>query len=140
MTMIEMFEKGLIPVNPGNPYFEGLINYKKRNLALHHLDRRKGLCKWCWGKPTPSARQFYCSRYCQVSAEIYCNPQGESSRIYLDWKQKGLCVRCSSDAERGEIDHIKPIYQGGPSIGFDNLQLLCHECHKIKTAEDRKNV
>jgi 5-methylcytosine-specific restriction protein A len=36
----------------------------------------------------------------------------------------------------GEVDHIKPLEHGGTNED-DNLQLLCSECHKVKTATDR---
>ena len=50
-----------------------------------------------------------------------------------------------------QVDHIKPAgsllkYEDLPSFvenlfcEVDNLQLLCKECHKKKTAEERKNA
>ena len=39
-----------------------------------------------------------------------------------------------------QIDHIKPLYAGGTN-NKDNLQLLCHTCHALKTwdeAHDRQ--
>lgn len=35
-----------------------------------------------------------------------------------------------------EVDHILAIGLGGESLGLDNHQVLCRECHKIKTVED----
>lgn len=49
-----------------------------------------------------------------------------------------LCVNCE---ERGlvaageELDHILPIFKGG-SNDSSNLQMLCGECHRKKTAAD----
>jgi 5-methylcytosine-specific restriction endonuclease McrA len=37
-----------------------------------------------------------------------------------------------------EVDHIIPIYKGGPSIGLSNHQVICYTCHKKKTKEDMK--
>lgn len=37
-----------------------------------------------------------------------------------------------------EIDHIIPVSQGGTTTA-DNLMLLCAGCHKLKTAQERKN-
>jgi 5-methylcytosine-specific restriction endonuclease McrA len=31
------------------------------------------------------------------------------------------------------VDHILPIARGGPVMDYDNLQLLCQQCHKEKT-------
>jgi 5-methylcytosine-specific restriction endonuclease McrA len=35
-----------------------------------------------------------------------------------------------------EIDHILPLHRGG-SNEADNLQLLCVDCHKAKSAQER---
>lgn len=46
------------------------------------------------------------------------------------------CARCGS-AERLELDHIVPLWNGGTNDP-DNLQLLCYTCHKLKTSDERK--
>jgi len=32
-----------------------------------------------------------------------------------------------------DVDHILPVFMGGGSCGLDNLQTLCHPCHKRKS-------
>lgn len=78
----------------------------------------------------------------RVSRGVYlcagCNKEGPAS-IRIDGKKyKNACV-----------DHIHPIID--PDVGFvswdefidklfsekENLQVLCHECHTIKTNEER---
>lgn len=39
-------------------------------------------------------------------------------------------------AHRLEVDHIIPIYKGGQSLGLENHQILCFNCHKSKTKKD----
>lgn len=39
-----------------------------------------------------------------------------------------------------EIDHIKAVALGGLTLGFENLQILCSRCHKIKTTEDMLEI
>lgn len=34
-----------------------------------------------------------------------------------------------------QSDHVVPFSKDGPE-GLDNRQLLCDDCHRIKTAED----
>jgi hypothetical protein len=34
-----------------------------------------------------------------------------------------------------ELDHITPLYRGG-SNEYDNLQLLCCACHRVKTTAE----
>ena len=49
-----------------------------------------------------------------------------------------LCVHCTDQGRLSlavEVDHIVPLYKGG-SNEQDNMQGLCVECHKVKTAKD----
>ena len=48
-------------------------------------------------------------------------------------RQKGICKGCRKkfDIENFEIDHIIPKNKGGTSY-YDNLQLLCGNCNKVK--------
>ena len=53
-----------------------------------------------------------------------------SSWLYrITWLTLTDCLQC---------DHIVPICLGGAEFDEDNLQTLCIECHKKKTAEDMK--
>jgi 5-methylcytosine-specific restriction protein A len=50
-----------------------------------------------------------------------------------------LCVHCARSGlvtVATELDHIKPLHQGGTDDD-GNLQGLCTECHRIKTAAER---
>lgn len=47
------------------------------------------------------------------------------------------CERCQTTVNANyEIDHIIPLYHAGDNESA-NLQLLCPDCHRTKTAEDR---
>lgn len=49
-----------------------------------------------------------------------------------------LCPRCRARGvvrAGAELDHIVPIEHGG-SLADDNTQLLCRECHSLKTRDD----
>ena len=49
-----------------------------------------------------------------------------------------LCVVCSAAGlvtVAIELDHITPLHKGG-SNSDDNLQPLCADCHRTKTARD----
>lgn len=48
--------------------------------------------------------------------------------------------REKGDRKQPEMDHIIPVALNGMAIGFDNVQILCHHCHKIKTAQDMKEI
>lgn len=45
------------------------------------------------------------------------------------------CAQCGR-LDTLETDHIVPIHQGG-SDSWTNLQSLCHECHALKTSNER---
>ncbi|MFM0243652.1 HNH endonuclease [Paraburkholderia sediminicola] len=49
------------------------------------------------------------------------------------------CRRCSVAVRTGVVDHVKPLEHGGTNED-GNLQLLCVECHRKKTARDRGYV
>lgn len=52
-----------------------------------------------------------------------------------------LCVICSKAGivrAATELDHIVPLHQGGTHDAA-NLQALCHECHRIKSARERQH-
>ena len=51
--------------------------------------------------------------------------------------QKLVCAICQRPLtlETAEVDHIKPLCLGGDNHPR-NFQILCHECHKIKTVGD----
>lgn len=61
--------------------------------------------------------------------------QQQRKRLHAE---RPLCVMCD---ERGrtqlgeELDHIVPVFRGG-SNDDSNLQWLCTECHREKTAQD----
>lgn len=56
-----------------------------------------------------------------------------------DWK----CVKCGKQPTLVNTliaDHIKAIAIGGDEWDINNIQTLCPECHKIKTAIDAKKI
>lgn len=55
------------------------------------------------------------------------------------WSKNPLCNHCQlfvSYPSGFELDHIIPLWQGGQDVE-SNCQILCVECHKKKTVEDR---
>lgn len=65
-------------------------------------------------------------------------PDRVKDRIAL--KAAGCCQKCQREIRpplRAEFDHVIPLILGGEHRET-NLQLLCNECHKAKTALDVK--
>ena len=49
-----------------------------------------------------------------------------------------MCLKRGIFTTATDVDHIIPLAQGG-SDAMENLQSLCHECHKQKTCQERLN-
>lgn len=47
------------------------------------------------------------------------------------------CVKCGKGVGRLEVDHIIPLFKGGPEAD-SNRQLLCESCHRAKTEQEEK--
>jgi 5-methylcytosine-specific restriction endonuclease McrA len=58
----------------------------------------------------------------------------QEDRDAIRQRQGDRCNACdrAMRANRGEVDHIKPLSEGGENDS-DNLQILCTECHEYKT-------
>ena len=61
----------------------------------------------------------------------------ESVKKKVASDQKWNCNNCKLILDATyEIDHVKPLYQGGTN-DIENLQALCRNCHGNKTLEDK---
>lgn len=49
------------------------------------------------------------------------------------------CVQCGRPG-RLEVDHIRPIKNGGERYAMANLQTLCRQCHFEKTGRENEKV
>lgn len=137
----ELIEAGFEVIPPGNPRLDNIEDKKARYFAIGRLPRAKHICKWCFKKPTKTFRHKYCSTECNLSAQIWCYPQAYWSRYYLLKKHNRTCNHCKeklAPRDKGEIDHINPIFKGGEALGPNNLQILCSQCHLKKTISERK--
>ena len=55
--------------------------------------------------------------------------------------EEPLCRMCRFQEHvtlANEVDHIKPLWEGGEEYDRNNLQSLCTPCHIIKTSEEAK--
>ena len=51
-----------------------------------------------------------------------------------------ICQGCGAQLGLAEVDHIKPVSQGGAEFDPDNLQTLCRRCHIRKSTTERGSV
>lgn len=149
-----------------NILFDTLINYNKHLKEIHNhdwlqlkklsirpkrrfhtnqteLDNKKNRKCWC-GK---SKDQWEKNKYGNYQRRGYC-----SDEHYKDWwirmdntafhrnkflrNTPRLCNHCGIKTNYREMDHIIAIVLGGHPWDYRNLQILCEECHKIKTKSD----
>ena len=114
-------------------------------------------CRGCGGD-IPRGRRTWCSQACKERHDPFW------VRVAVAVRDKGLCCRCGQVVrlpwqaarkvyptresyvayravmfrlQRGEFHHVVPHCEGGAGTA-DNIQLLCHECHKAVTAQWRK--
>lgn len=55
--------------------------------------------------------------------------------------EEPLCRTCVANKRitlACEVDHIKPLWEGGQEYDRDNLQSICTTCHILKTSEEAK--
>lgn len=116
-------------------------------------------------KPLTGRRWRYCSDKCGF--EFWAKHNWSTLRLKMLEKSDLTCAMCGFHLEKvkGEqwlwecvappsddriyyryndasylfiVDHIIPIYAGGPEFDEENLQVLCRKCNKKKTADDMK--
>jgi len=66
----------------------------------------------------------------------FWNSEQEVRGILAKYRPKAELI----GLERIYPDHIVPIALGGPEFDLNNVQLLCSECNKSKTARDAAEI
>lgn len=109
-----------------------------RKPRIPYPANKKGSCKWC-GEPIIefgklNARKSWhteCVEVYRAAAFSY------DMRKALAKRDKCVCAGCGALVPNGEwhADHIVPLWAQGSHL-MDNLQTLCHACHKVKTAKE----
>ena len=81
---------------------------------------------------------------CSVISEYLRNP--DRRRVTNRMKKevaaraRWTCEMCATIVNANyEIDHKTPLYRGGSNT-LPNLQCLCPDCHRTKTARDRHEI
>lgn len=106
----------------------------------HHVE--KGRCRNfdnC-GKKIKPPRRFYCSKKC--ADFFYAFNMWETVKGKVLERDGHKCVKCGRGIEEAplEVDHIIPIALGGDPLDPENMQILCIDEHKEKTAEDIRKI
>ena len=91
--------------------------------AIHQKDR--------------TANRFADENRASASARGY-GTEWRKLRAQIMQRDAGLCQSCLKDGHvtpATQVDHITPKYRGGTDDEA-NLQALCKECHRFKTAKE----
>ncbi|MCY4492182.1 MAG: HNH endonuclease signature motif containing protein [Thaumarchaeota archaeon] len=107
---------------------------------------------WC-GKPKElwqkGMRKYCCKTHTDWWFENIC-PMWSQVRLWIIKRDSAKCVKCGKSGIHGNsslnpylllhVDHITPHAAGGDFWDEKNLQVLCENCHKIKTLQDIKII
>ena len=120
-----------------------------------------GHCPWCdvprerW--PNPKRRSRCCCKDCTAHFNAEMHVWGWGDMRYRVFKRDNwTCVKCGArpmakvawdpkgppdnDTSKLVADHIRPIALGGPQWDMANIQTLCADCNRTKTAQDAADI
>lgn len=131
----DIIEKIEIPkeVKKRSPDFEyiGIIGERRKMGLCLHCEKPK--IEWTRRKDWNCCSKE-CSKEFMKIRDQYFHDWGDLKRkAFRKYGRK--CKNCGSNTNL-ECDHIEAVALGGDQWSLDNLQILCYDCHKIKTAED----
>ncbi len=110
----------------------------------------KGRCGLC-GSTLPPRRSKWCSDRC---VNFIYRLGGYWDYWRYEVYKRDRCAICGAEPKKFEsfdqtmrsdysfwvVDHIIPIAVGGAEFDFTNLQLLCPDCNRTKTARDMGRI
>lgn len=123
------------PIEPEPRFY---MDHKTRE--LYHprgrflYPKQHGKCFYC-GKELIGRRKSYCSdshHFLYFSTFTW-----RGLREIIIKRDRFKCVKCDSQ-DYLEVDHIIAVVNDGKYFDKENLQTLCHSCHKKKTRVDLK--
>ncbi len=103
---------------------------------------RINACQWCDNDiPVGGRRSTWCSDKCRRAWER--NHIWRNARTSARRRGKYECAKCQRTKKETvlEVNHINPVAGKGYGVSCShhssNLELLCHDCHVVVTAEQR---
>lgn len=96
-------------------------------------------CACGCGLPLSGRRTRWATKSCGAFAiavwEIIDGRQAAIRKFVTLYNGGWKCAVCGSK-HQVRVDHIVPVKHGGGGCWLNNYQLLCHQCHVLKTKQD----
>lgn len=115
-------------------------------MRLRVLRRDGWKCIWCRAQPKKEEIR-HVSEFIQNPEEACIRSMEEEKRggwlFSYKKEQRGshtFFLATVLDESKLHADHITPIALGGDEWDMNNIQTLCEECHKKKTAKDAAKI
>ncbi len=144
---------------------ESVLGSRKRRAQAKPPDfdhKGRTLCRCC-DTPVEGRRTVFCSDQCAHEWKIRHDPHYAKAAYIVAYGD--LCVGCKRSEATSrhhynqayhllhsqgllhlldhfpefQLDHIRPVADGGGECGLDNFRLLCQACHKPVTARFNKD-
>lgn len=93
-------------------------------------------CACGCGKSLTIRQKKWASIECRTNAYIlFAIIKGDNSIVRQEVfkRDQGYCYNCGVFDDKWQVDHIKPVAEGGSACTINNFQTLCLECHKNKS-------
>jgi hypothetical protein len=111
-----------------------------RSVPMFHEGKGDGWCRWC-GTPVPKPRRTWhedCLQHYLQHTDL------NAQYSHLAKTRGRRCAAEGCTCTGAEVDHVVPLWkvrdlpdrERRPYYGPANLQLLCHDHHKAKTARE----
>jgi len=94
-------------------------------------ERDKGVCSECG---------LDCERLRRSLRQHNCAGQKRFVHLFLFVTGRPYTAKFSQWRSLWEMDHIKPVVEGGGTCGLENLRTLCVWCHNRVTADLRRRL
>jgi len=119
------------------------LRYQPKLYVQDMFPSKDGFCACGCNTPLSGRRTRWADKsHSDIPYYIWCIIVGKTyvtTSFMLDY-QGNFCKHCGiefTNRNQYNLDHIIPVYAGGGGCWLSNYQLLCKDCHKLKTKQDR---
>lgn len=104
---------------------------------------------WAFFYPQRHGRKYLLERqdgkcaHCRYDFDLKEKKFKRKEKCYTGWnpelqKTEFTTIECEY-VDYGDVDHVIPIQFGGEILGLENVQILCKDCHLVKTSSEARS-